>query len=258
MSATAKDFLSSALKTVYRSKQVETNNIQMARLNEIESEVRQAMVLMGMEFPVHQSELKPEPKVTLTMEPVFSHDLKVEVVPVCGKIGCKNRAIYEGWVGLSKCYSCEEHSHEMAERETIKYITSPEENSGLYSNTCNGDVERPRQDTVVTPSFVVRESVPPTWGKRQQYTVTTAHKSQGGTWEDLFKAYDGTKWQEGTAGNCNIVCFDGDDIRGIGRINDDVLRKWVIDTFNARPKQESKQPWEIERDAQQASQKAKP
>jgi len=181
-----------------------------------------------------QADPQPQPmvpRVDITMEPMFPNYLKVDIIPVCGKIGCKNRAIYEGWVGLSKCYSCEEHSHEMVERERIKYITSPDEKSGLFSNTCNGDVERPRQDTVVTPSFQVQEA-PPSWMRRQH--LISSYKSQGGTWEDLFKAYDGTKWQEGTAGNCNIVCFDGDDIRGIGRINDDVLRKWVIDTFNAR------------------------
>jgi hypothetical protein len=213
MPTTAKDYLTSALTSLHRIRETEPNRVREARLRDVDEEIRQAMILMGMDVTVaHKSDPQPQPMIPT---------LEIELVPMCGKIGCKKPALFHGWVELSKVYACPDHVGEVKDVERI-----PPEMSNLYSNTCNGDVERPRQ---------VQEQVPRTWNP---FKVTTIHKAQGGTWEDLFKTYDGTIWQEGAAGNCNIVTFDGDNIRGVGRIDDAVLRKWVIDTFNARQKSE--------------------
>jgi hypothetical protein len=40
------------------------------------------------------------------------------------------------------------------------------------------------------------------------------------------------KWQDGQAGGANVVTFDGEDVRGVMYIEDDALRKHVIETQN--------------------------
>lgn len=40
-------------------------------------------------------------------------------------------------------------------------------------------------------------------------------------------------WQEGIAQSSNIVTFDGDDIHGVGQIDNDVQRRRAIACFNA-------------------------
>ena len=42
-----------------------------------------------------------------------------------------------------------------------------------------------------------------------------------------------SEWHEGVAGNFNVVTFNGEDIVGLCRIEDDLCRRWVIAQYNA-------------------------
>ena len=44
--------------------------------------------------------------------------------------------------------------------------------------------------------------------------------------------YDKRFWQEGTVGNCNIVCYDGDDISPVAFIDNAQTRRYLINRHN--------------------------
>lgn len=46
--------------------------------------------------------------------------------------------------------------------------------------------------------------------------------------------WDGKHWLEGTAGGCNIVTYNGEDVVGVGYIANDNAREQVIADHNAR------------------------
>lgn len=48
----------------------------------------------------------------------------------------------------------------------------------------------------------------------------------------ITERYDPRYWQEGVAGNCNVVSFDGEDIRGVLWIADEDTRRRVIAAQN--------------------------
>ena len=47
------------------------------------------------------------------------------------------------------------------------------------------------------------------------------------------ETYDDRFWQEGVAGGCNIVTYNGEDIRGVAFVEDESQRKAIIERHNA-------------------------
>lgn len=45
--------------------------------------------------------------------------------------------------------------------------------------------------------------------------------------------YDDAFWQDGIAGTCNVVTFNGEDVRGVMRIENTTTRLMVIGCHNA-------------------------
>lgn len=52
-----------------------------------------------------------------------------------------------------------------------------------------------------------------------------------------FEAVDSRFWQEGVAGGCNIVAFDGEDVRGIAFVANAEDRKRLIERHNSTVRQ---------------------
>jgi len=49
---------------------------------------------------------------------------------------------------------------------------------------------------------------------------------------DMVNPYDGRCWQEGVAGNCNIVSFNGEDTSGVMYVENATMRAQVIAKHN--------------------------
>ncbi len=47
------------------------------------------------------------------------------------------------------------------------------------------------------------------------------------------ESYDRRFWQDGVASQCNIVSFDGENVRGVARVEDNTARAAIIEAHNA-------------------------
>jgi hypothetical protein len=54
-------------------------------------------------------------------------------------------------------------------------------------------------------------------------------------WRELWKAATRGVWQNGTAGSCNLVDYDGDDISGVGYVGGEADRALIIQMHKAFP-----------------------
>lgn len=50
---------------------------------------------------------------------------------------------------------------------------------------------------------------------------------------NFHETVDERFWQEGVAGGANIVCYNGEDIRGVAFVADEQQRKQLIERHNS-------------------------